>query len=73
MKSCVVPPFNMRFLYFYCCCHGYLPVMFAGGLAAVIYTDTLQAFVMVVGATVLTVIGKATYYSDINCNIQLIL
>lgn len=29
-----------------------------GGLAAVIYTDTLQALVMVVGATVLTLIGK---------------
>lgn len=28
-----------------------------GGLAAVIYTDTLQAFVMVLGATILTVIG----------------
>ncbi|KAI0223188.1 Sodium/myo-inositol cotransporter [Lamellibrachia satsuma] len=28
-----------------------------GGLAAVIYTDTLQALVMVVGATVLTLIG----------------
>ena len=30
----------------------------AGGLAAVIYTDTLQMFVMVIGALVLTVISQ---------------
>ena len=28
-----------------------------GGLAAVIYTDTLQAFVMIIGAVVLAVIS----------------
>lgn len=28
-----------------------------GGLAAVIYTDTLQAFVMVAGAVVLAILG----------------
>ena len=33
-------------------------VLSVGGLAAVIYTDTLQALVMVVGATILTLIGK---------------
>jgi len=33
----------------------YVPV---GGLAAVIYTDTLQMFVMVIGAFVLTVISQ---------------
>ena len=30
----------------------------AGGLAAVIYTDTLQTVVIVVGALVLMVVGK---------------
>ena len=28
-------------------------VLFAGGLASVIYTDTLQAVVLVIGATIL--------------------
>jgi len=29
-----------------------------GGLAAVIYTDTLQAVLMVLGATILTILSK---------------
>lgn len=31
---------------------------FAGGLAAVMYTDTLQCFVMILGAIILTIISK---------------
>lgn len=31
-----------------------------GGLAAVIYTDTLQTFVMIVGAIILTITGSFT-------------
>ena len=30
-----------------------------GGLAAVIYTDTLQTFVMIIGALILTVISES--------------
>lgn len=35
-----------------------------GGLAAVIYTDTLQAFVMIIGASILTTIStiRSHYY-----------
>jgi Na+(H+)/acetate symporter ActP len=29
-----------------------------GGLAAVIYTDTLQTMIMVIGAVILTILGK---------------
>ena len=29
-----------------------------GGLAAVMYTDTLQAFVMVIGAVILSILGQ---------------
>ncbi|KAG5277601.1 hypothetical protein AALO_G00089290 [Alosa alosa] len=29
----------------------------AGGLAAVIYTDTLQTFIMIIGAVILTITG----------------
>lgn len=29
----------------------------SGGLAAVIYTDTLQTFVMIIGAIILTIMG----------------
>ncbi|XP_016386911.1 sodium/glucose cotransporter 5-like [Sinocyclocheilus rhinocerous] len=31
----------------------------AGGLAAVIYTDTLQTFVMIIGAIILTITGQS--------------
>lgn len=34
-------------------------MLFAGGLAAVIYMETLQACLVVVGATVLTVLSKS--------------
>ena len=30
----------------------------SGGLKAVIYTDTLQTFFMLIGTTILTVLGK---------------
>lgn len=36
-----------------------LHVCFPGGLAAVIYTDTLQTLIMVFGAAILTATGKA--------------
>ena len=39
----------------------YVAFIFPGGLAAVIYTDTLQAFVMVAGAACLMVISE--YYT----------
>jgi len=33
--------------------------IFLGGLTAVIYTDTLQTFIILIGATVLMVVGKS--------------
>lgn len=33
-------------------------LIIAGGLAAVIYTDTLQAFVMLTGAVILTILSE---------------
>ena len=38
-------------------CYGFF-IFFAGGLAAVIYTDALQSFIMVAGGAVLMVISK---------------
>lgn len=32
-------------------------MVISGGLAAVIYTDTLQTFVMIIGAIILTIMG----------------
>ena len=37
---------------------GNYKICFTGGLAAVIYTDTLQFFVMIIGATIVAVKGK---------------
>uniref|UniRef100_A0A3B5LTR7 Sodium/mannose cotransporter SLC5A10 n=1 Tax=Xiphophorus couchianus TaxID=32473 RepID=A0A3B5LTR7_9TELE len=34
----------------------------AGGLAAVIYTDTLQTFIMIIGAIILTITGMCKFY-----------
>ena len=42
-------------------CADFVAYLFLGGLAAVIYTDTLQAFVMVAGAACLMVISE--YYT----------
>lgn len=39
-------------------CIFFLLIVSVGGLAAVIYTDTLQAFVMLIGALILTVLSK---------------
>jgi Na+/proline symporter len=33
-------------------------VNLAGGLAAVIYTDTLQSFILIIGALIVAVIGE---------------
>lgn len=35
----------------------------SGGLAAVIYTDTLQTFVMIIGAIILTITGLYNYHN----------
>lgn len=41
----------------------------SGGLAAVIYTDTLQTFVMIVGAIILTITGLYHYHTlQHNCS-----
>ena len=34
----------------------------SGGLAAVIYTDTLQTFIMIVGAIILTITGMHNFH-----------
>ena len=37
----------------------------AGGLTAVMWTDTIQAFILIGGSAVLTIMGKINIYSII--------
>ena len=40
-------------------------ILFVGGLRAVIFTDTLQTFILVIGAAIVTIICKYTVKSVI--------
>lgn len=44
-------------------------MIISGGLAAVIYTDTLQTLVMIIGAIILTITGLA--FGHFNKNLHL--
>lgn len=48
----------------YAHCNTRIILSFLGGLTAVIYTDTLQAFIMIIGASTLSIIGESCFLRE---------